>query len=112
MPTSDIDLVVTDSMCGNIQNALRAVATALSRKGLAKSIQVGVVTSGRAWELCPMGPLTLWKRLWQNRQSCHGSFQEQAAKHVPCACLIQCFSYMHFMLHVGHCQGPRAHHQV
>lgn len=40
VPTSDIDLVVMDSKCDNIQSGLKALATVLARKGVAKSIQV------------------------------------------------------------------------
>ena len=47
LPTSDMDLVVTDSDCSDVRSGLRALAAALSRKSMAKNIQVGVV-----WTAC------------------------------------------------------------
>lgn len=40
LPTSDMDLVVTDSGCGDVRQGLRALAQALARKGMAKNMQV------------------------------------------------------------------------
>lgn len=40
VPTSDIDLVVEHSNHGNINRALHALANGISRKGIAKSVQV------------------------------------------------------------------------
>ena len=41
VPTSDVDLVVLGADCaGNKQNALKALAAALTRKGVAKGMQV------------------------------------------------------------------------
>ncbi|CAG9460115.1 unnamed protein product [Pedinophyceae sp. YPF-701] len=40
LPTSDIDLVVLESGCGNVQSALQALANLLSRQGLARATQV------------------------------------------------------------------------
>lgn len=43
VPTSDIDLVVEHSSHGNIVRALHALANGISRKGIAKSVQVRAV---------------------------------------------------------------------
>lgn len=43
VPTSDIDLVVEHSSHGNIIRALHALANGISRKGIAKSVQVRAV---------------------------------------------------------------------
>lgn len=40
MPTSDVDLVIMDSKCDNIQAGLKALASILGRKNIAKGIQV------------------------------------------------------------------------
>ena len=40
LPTSDMDLVVTDSGCTDVRSGLRALAQALARKGMAKNMQV------------------------------------------------------------------------
>lgn len=40
LPSSDVDLVVLDSKCGNIPTGLRALANLLARRGLAKNMQV------------------------------------------------------------------------
>lgn len=40
LPTSDMDLVVTGSGCGNVAQGLRALAQAFTRKGLVKNVQV------------------------------------------------------------------------
>ncbi|KAK9811253.1 hypothetical protein WJX72_000658 [[Myrmecia] bisecta] len=40
LPTSDLDLVVVDSNCTNIPQALKAIASSLSRKNLATEVQV------------------------------------------------------------------------
>jgi non-canonical poly(A) RNA polymerase PAPD5/7 len=40
LPTSDMDLVVTDSGCMDVRSGLRALAQALARKGMAKNMQV------------------------------------------------------------------------
>ena len=39
LPTSDMDLVVTGSECGNVAQGLRALAQAFTRKGLVKNVQ-------------------------------------------------------------------------
>lgn len=41
LPTSDIDLVVMDSKCGDVPIALKALASSLLRRSMAKGIQVG-----------------------------------------------------------------------
>ena len=40
VPTSDIDLVITESRESNIQYALKTLATALTKKGVAHKMQV------------------------------------------------------------------------
>ncbi|KAK9907979.1 hypothetical protein WJX75_000974 [Coccomyxa subellipsoidea] len=40
LPSSDMDIVVMDSQCGDIRPALKAVATSLVRKNMAKNIQI------------------------------------------------------------------------
>lgn len=40
LPTSDMDLVVTGSGCGNVAQGLRALAQAFTRKGMVKNVQV------------------------------------------------------------------------
>ena len=40
LPTSDIDLVVMDSKCGDVPIALKALASSLLRRSMAKGIQV------------------------------------------------------------------------
>jgi hypothetical protein len=45
VPTSDIDLVVMDSRCTNIQDGLKAIASALVRRQLATKIQVWLATA-------------------------------------------------------------------
>ncbi|BDA44734.1 Terminal nucleotidyltransferase 4B [Coccomyxa sp. Obi] len=40
LPSSDMDIVVMDSKCGEIRPALKAVATALVRRNMAKNIQI------------------------------------------------------------------------
>ncbi len=40
LPTSDMDLVVTESGCHDVRSGLRALASALARKGMAKNMQV------------------------------------------------------------------------
>lgn len=44
LPTSDMDLVVTDSECADVRQGLRALAQALARKGMAKNVQVRLQT--------------------------------------------------------------------
>jgi non-canonical poly(A) RNA polymerase PAPD5/7 len=41
VPTSDIDLVILDSGCSNIQAGLKALATSRGKRVVAQSIQVG-----------------------------------------------------------------------
>lgn len=45
LPSSDMDVVVMDSRCGDILPALKAVANCLARRDLAKNIQVGRLPS-------------------------------------------------------------------
>jgi DNA polymerase sigma len=40
VPTSDIDIVITESHVSNIPNALKSLANVLSRKGVATKVQV------------------------------------------------------------------------
>lgn len=40
VPTSDVDLVILDSGCTNIQAGLQALAKALTKRGVGQSIQV------------------------------------------------------------------------
>ncbi|CAL8469529.1 g9070 [Coccomyxa elongata] len=40
LPSSDMDIVVMDSKCGEVRPALKAVATALVRRNMAKNIQI------------------------------------------------------------------------
>lgn len=46
VPTSDVDLVIMDSGCRDITSGLKALAAALARKQVAKSIQVSEWRSG------------------------------------------------------------------
>ena len=45
LPTSDIDLVVMDSKCGDVPLALKALASSLLRRSMAKGIQVTAACS-------------------------------------------------------------------
>lgn len=40
LPTSDVDAVIMHSGCADIPSGLKALATSLARKGLAKNMQV------------------------------------------------------------------------
>lgn len=40
LPTSDIDVVILDSGCGDTQSGLKALAKALAKEGIAKNLQV------------------------------------------------------------------------
>lgn len=40
LPTSDMDLVITGSLCNNVPQGLRALAQALTRKNMVKNVQV------------------------------------------------------------------------
>lgn len=40
LPTSDLDLVIINSGCRDVVGGLRALATGLTRKGMARSMQV------------------------------------------------------------------------
>jgi hypothetical protein len=66
VPTSDIDLVVMDSRCTNIQDGLKAIASALVRRQLATKIQVGNrqdELAGMAHRMEPVGPQQLCQEL-------------------------------------------------
>ncbi len=48
VPTSDIDLVILDSGCTNIQAGLKGLAAALAKKKVGRAIQVGGCRGRRA----------------------------------------------------------------
>lgn len=51
LPSSDMDIVVMDSQCGDIRSALKAVANSLVRKNMAKNIQVSIFISASLCKL-------------------------------------------------------------
>ena len=51
VPTSDVDVVVQDSGCLNIQEGLRGLSVALSKAGVAKSIQARLGRAGAAGQM-------------------------------------------------------------
>ena len=42
LPTSDLDLVIINSGCRDVRGGLRALALGLTRKSMAKNMQVGI----------------------------------------------------------------------
>ena len=52
LPTSDLDLVIINSGCRDVSGGLRALANALTRKGMAKQMQVALSAVLAADLLC------------------------------------------------------------
>ena len=50
LPTSDLDLVIVNSGCRDVRGGLRALANALTRKGMAKQMQVGPHAAVLHWQ--------------------------------------------------------------
>ena len=48
LPTSDVDAVIMGSGCADIPQGLKALATALARRNMAKNMQVGRLGGGEA----------------------------------------------------------------